>query len=220
MDNDSKALQAIEGTLFEQNKGLLHKFTKMGFGRLQGAGVEIEYEDVFQEMTVSFIKAHRTFDSSKGFSFSAYFGRSCMNNFNKWAANLCREQRELGLIRATDMNFGEFEDKGDVLDYFYEDGEQQSPEDMMIAIEEVRQRVGSLSLDAKRMVLHLIAPTQSMRDVFDEEVADAHEMRAQGHNVKISRDHNFSFIGRDLGMTPGRVSEVRKELSRVFKVKL
>ncbi len=55
-------------------------------------------------MSESFVRAQKTFDPTKGFSFSAYYGQSCWHNFNKWAAKLIEEKQELGLVSVEAMS--------------------------------------------------------------------------------------------------------------------
>lgn len=211
--------EAVETALFAKHQGLLHKFSRAGYARLCKAGVEIEYEDVYQHHAASFHMAYRKYDPTMGVGFPAYFGQACRNNFNKWAERLIREQMSLGLLRFSDMR-GE-KDGDDPGEYLESDGDiAPSPEDRLDHKQQMEHNLRRLSREAKLVVLHLIQPSDDLRTSFDREVREALALREQGHSVKIMQDHNFAYIGRYLGFSHTKMGNVRRELSRVFEVKL
>lgn len=80
-------------TRFEDHKGLIYTLAMRCYARLLGARITaMEFEDVYSEMCVSYTKAARGFDPSRGIGFGAYLGRACYNDFNKIAEKLELEQ--------------------------------------------------------------------------------------------------------------------------------
>ncbi|MCL2874686.1 MAG: hypothetical protein FWF12_00025 [Betaproteobacteria bacterium] len=70
------------GDYYAKNTGMIHQVAVKGFKRLQAIGAAIEYEDVVQELTETFIKSYDLFDASLGMKFSTYFMRSAFNRVN------------------------------------------------------------------------------------------------------------------------------------------
>jgi len=73
---------------YKANVGLVHTVSRKGYTRLVKARVTIDYEDVFQEMSMVFLKACDGFDESRGFKFSTYFFMAAYNRLNNWAQAL------------------------------------------------------------------------------------------------------------------------------------
>lgn len=73
---------------YKANVGLVHSVSRKGFNRLLAAHVTIDYEDVFQEMSIVFLRACDGFDESRGFKFSTFYFRSAFNRLNTWVQDL------------------------------------------------------------------------------------------------------------------------------------
>lgn len=89
---------------YEQNKGLVHAVSRKGFARFSGLGVSMDYEDIFQEMSVIFLKAYEGFDDSKGFKFTTYFYMSAFNRINSWLQKLADERVVHGVVSIEELN--------------------------------------------------------------------------------------------------------------------
>lgn len=85
-------------TDFAAHRDLICKLARKGWGRLQAAGVVIDYDDVFQEMSLIYCKAAERYDATKGFTFTAYLGQAIWHDFNKVAQRLTNDQCGLGLV--------------------------------------------------------------------------------------------------------------------------
>ena len=70
-------------TFYKKNIGLIHVVAKNGFARLQRVGSSINYDDLFQELSVVFIKAYDLYDESKNIKFSTYFTTAARNTVNR-----------------------------------------------------------------------------------------------------------------------------------------
>lgn len=216
MDTQQHAIQAEEARQFRKYEALLNGLARKCYGRLMAAGVVIYYEDVFQNMSMSFVQAHRTYKPEMGYSFSAYFGRACFNNFNKWAKKLIREQtgmensvdengefstKQVGarLVRVADLMDGGHDTDGDYSvrrNHFeamlFESDSALSPEEELMRKQENRQIIGRLSGQAKKVMAKLIDP---------------------------SADMTFAQIGEQLGMSASQLTSAKKELMSAFKVR-
>ena len=68
---------------FKDNIGLVHLVTRKCYGWAQALGVPMDYEDVFQEASMAFVTAARSYDPTVGTKFSAYFSRAAFNQVRK-----------------------------------------------------------------------------------------------------------------------------------------
>jgi RNA polymerase sigma factor (sigma-70 family) len=155
-------------TEFASHEGLIHSFARKGYGRLQAARVSIDYEDVFQEMCVSFTKAKAKYDPQTGFSFSAYFGRAIWNDFNKFADRLITERVELGIINFEDMKSGDDTD-GDITEVLMVEMESyELPESRLEGFQDFVSNfskvMNSLSPVTRKVLLQFIAPSDQMKE--------------------------------------------------------
>lgn len=75
-------------TEFSAHRGLISRIAYKGYVRLQQAGVSVELDDVFQEMSLIYVKAAERYDATKGFTFGAYLGQALWHDFNKYAEKL------------------------------------------------------------------------------------------------------------------------------------
>lgn len=89
---------------YKANVGLVHSVSRKGFARLTAAKVGIDYEDVFQEMSMVFLKAYQGFDESRGFKFSTYFYMAAYNRLNAWAADMIDERVKHGVVSIDELN--------------------------------------------------------------------------------------------------------------------
>lgn len=89
---------------YKANVGLVHSVSRKGFARLTAAKVGIDYEDVFQEMSMVFLKAYQGFDQSRGFKFSTYYYMAAYNRLNAWATDMIDERVKHGVVSIDELN--------------------------------------------------------------------------------------------------------------------
>lgn len=89
---------------YKANVGLVHSVSRKGFARLTAAKVGIDYEDVFQEMSMVFLKAYQGFDESRGFKFSTYYYMAAYNRLNAWATDMIDERIKHGVVSIDELN--------------------------------------------------------------------------------------------------------------------
>lgn len=68
---------------YKENIGLVHYLTRRCLGWVMALGVSMDYDDVFQEVSLAFVTASRQYDSSTGIKFSAYLTRAAYNQIRK-----------------------------------------------------------------------------------------------------------------------------------------
>lgn len=85
MSELQKGVGRAYSTAFEDHKPLIQKLARKGYLRLMGAHVSVDYEDVFQEMCVTYTKAATRYNPEVGVTFTAYLGRAIWNDFNQFA---------------------------------------------------------------------------------------------------------------------------------------
>jgi RNA polymerase sigma factor (sigma-70 family) len=96
-------------TFYAQNSGLIYKIARRAYLRMIAIGAAIEFDDLAQDLTVTFIRAYDTFDESRGVKFSTYFMRCALNCVNPIARRFETERIELGIrsVEELDMTSGE-----------------------------------------------------------------------------------------------------------------
>ena len=120
------------GRYYADNMGLIHVVARKGYGRLQGIGANIGYDDLVQELSEVFIKAYDLFDEGRGLQFSTYFMFSARNEINKIAERFERE-RTGGVVVSAVKNKEEY---GYEVEREYLHGGTSSIEDLNAAGEE------------------------------------------------------------------------------------
>ncbi len=80
-------------TDIRDHEGLVRNMARKALGRLIENRVVVDFEDVYQDMCVSFVKAAQTYDPDRGITFSAYMGRAAYNNFNRTAERMINDAR-------------------------------------------------------------------------------------------------------------------------------
>jgi hypothetical protein len=181
-------------TQFEDHQALLHKFARRGFARLQSARInDVDYDEVFGQMTLYFVQAQQKYNAALGWTFAAYLGRVCHNNFQKWAETLTVEKMALGLISVEDMVGGE-DDETSVADFyeFHQDDAEESAEE---------------ALDRKRRkgLYHLLS--QDSRAVVTA-------------LIKADGNPSINTVGRELGFTATKMKRIKAELTRFYGIEL
>lgn len=68
---------------YEENIGLVHTQAKFGFKWAQGAGLSMDYEDMFQEASEAFLLAANGYKPETGLKFSTYYTKAAFSQFRK-----------------------------------------------------------------------------------------------------------------------------------------
>lgn len=195
-------------TNFDDHTGLVHNFARKGWGRMLAAHVNVEYEDVFQEMSVTFTKAVRTFDPSKGVAFTSYMGRAIWNDFNRYAQKHIDERMQLGLVSMDNI-------EGEDDNYFAESlaSDERTPEESLERKQDMLEKLRALSPTAKFLAAQLISPPAALEEAFAAHQAEAVE--SGGRRVV---GMTLRFIGSFYQIDARRMSAAIKELKTRYGV--
>lgn len=214
-------------TDFKDHEKLLHKFTKGGFARLRGAGIDgIEYEDVYQEMCVSFVRAAKSYNPDAGITFTAYMGRAVINNFNKHADRLIRENESVGHLKIGDLvGDSPCDSEGDgvveMMDRFMMGNimsDISDQEETVLSREAGRINISRLSAASRKVIRDLISPSKELVAHHRAELAQSIHAKAIGAPSKrIYEEIDLKYIVKYHGL---RFKHFNEEVIRVLGVDL
>ena len=201
---------------YQANVGLVHMVSKKGYARLQKAGVAIDYDDVFQEMSIVFLKAYEKFDAERGFKFSTYFCMAAINRTNGWAQGLIEERLKHGVVSIQEMssNQGEDYDAEEVLMV-----DPATPEAHYRVTEFLEHIAKSLSPLAALIVAWMAQPPQEM--IVELRKAEAYALygRQRGFNSRcmatISPRYVANFIRMISDVSTTEAERALKEIDRL-----
>ena len=145
-----------------QLKGLALKF----FGRVMAIGIAMSLEDVEQELSIAYVKAKAAWKPDGGARFTTYFQTVACRHFNACILKEETERAHLGMgsVSALTDKWGMGDDEAeDALEHSAE--QEDSREDSMIRLEEMRERIAKLSPDARRLVAMLLRAEGTCTDV-------------------------------------------------------
>jgi RNA polymerase sigma factor (sigma-70 family) len=206
---------------YKANLGLVHSVSRKGFSRLATAKVVIDYEDVFQEMSIVFLKAFEKFDESKGFKFSTYYFMCAYNRLNRWAQDLIEERLKHGVVSIEEL--GQMTGEGDDFDMSaamtdYADP-STDPESSYRVKELLDHMLKTLSPLAGLILEWSIAPPDEVMTEVRKAQDYAAYGRSQGHNtrcmVQVSPRYVASFIRMVSDVTPPEVAKALKEIEDI-----
>lgn len=180
-------------TDFSSHRGMILTMARKGWGRLQEAGVVMDFDDVFQEMLVIYCKVVKGYDASKGITFTAYLGRAIWNDFNKFAERLINDQCGLGLVRVSEIGADDGMD-------FYEISVSPAlnPEEVCINSRTFQENMGKLPSIERQVIENFVA----------------------GSPAKLDKDNSFSAVMRQMNLTRTQSAAARKRIGDVFGVDL
>lgn len=180
---------------YQANVGLVHTVARKGFGRLTSAGVGIDYEDVFQEMSLVFLKAMEGFDESKGFKFSTYFYMAAYNRLNAWAGDMIEERLKHGVVSVEELADNPDEDYS-LDEILFVDS--ATPEEQYRVTEFLEHIVRELSPLAGLILAWSVAPPPEILDGVRKARLQAEYARSKGVNARcmtqISPRYVASFV--------------------------
>lgn len=185
-------------TKYEDHTGLIHKFSKGGFARLEQFNTSMDYDDIYQENCVSLVKAQKTYNPECGIGFSAYMGRSMINNFNKLADKLIRENTEIGLFSLEGFS----DDDGELDGFKAIEDTSAGPESDLEMTQEARARLAKLSKPARSVIRDLIRPSIGLIEHHRAEYAQSCHGKEMGVPVRrIPIEIDLRYIVKFHGMT-------------------
>ena len=183
---------------YQENVGLVHSLARKGHARLMSAGVALDYEDVFQEMSVTFLKAYKMFDASKGFRFSTYFYMAGLNRLNVWAQKMIEERLKHGVVSIQELNASGEEEEFNLDEVLMPD--EATPEAHCRVSEFLTHLHNTLSPLANLILAWVVTPPPEIITEVRKAEAYAHYGRKQGHNVRCSVDITPRYVANFIRM--------------------
>ncbi len=202
--------------LYANNIGLIHTVARKGYGRLMAIGAGVEYEDVFQEMSIVFIKSAESFDASKGL-LSSYFIRVAYFRINKIVEKFELERVEAGVRSTQELSEMAQGEEDDFVSDFLVD-HSQNPElsaEVSLKVENLMSRLSPLS---KTILEWTVMPPS----VIQREIACKNEhakfARSLGFGIHASPDRekdSFSFACQILERAGVSKTAIKAALSQL-----
>jgi len=199
-------------TDFESHKNLLHKFARMLMGRMQGAGLNPDYDDIFGEMCEAYACALPHYNPEKGITFSAYLGRVVWNNVNRRVDHLLEEHKAIGHVPLSDFAAESGEDDDSILGRLSDDAVQQSPEDIAERNEAMARRMRNLPALVRAVIRELVSPSPELMRTY--EAMKAHRefaMTIHRRPKKVPNEVTLSVIYQHFGLSPDQISTVEQQ---------
>lgn len=202
---------------FESVELLLRKLALKCHKRLASMGLlDIQLEDVFQEMSMTYLMAKERWSPDRGVYFSTYLTTACYRNFETWIRKRMTERRHLGMVNFSSMskvnddghviNMEELASAGNIFGEKYT-MDETTPEGALMASQE-------LAIHRENVQACIPHMTENAKKVMTEILMSEKTREAGQPLVKISD------ILRSVGANRNESARVRKELSIVFGVKL
>jgi RNA polymerase sigma factor (sigma-70 family) len=201
---------------YKANVGLVHSVSKKGYARLRSAGVGLDYDDIFQEMSIVFLKAYSGFDESQGFKFSTYYFRAAYNKLNTWAQKMIDERLEHGVVSIQELNHTE-DGENSLEDVLMVD--HTTPEAQYRVTEFLKHVNDTLSPLASLILAWVLQPPPQVMTEVSKAEANAEFGRSLGYNsrcmVNITPRYIASFIQMISDVTQPDVERALKEIDRL-----
>ncbi len=199
---------------YKANVGLVHSVSRKGYTRLLAARVTIDYEDVFQEMSVVFLKACDGFDESRGFKFSTYYFMAAYNRLNSWAQALIDDRMRYTSI--DDMNSAG-EDDYNLEEVLWQD--YDTPEGHYAVGQMIEHIAKSLSPLASLILTWTISPPKEVVSEIEKARINAEFGRSLGYNtrnmVQLSPRYVANFVRMISDASQYEINTALKEIDKL-----
>lgn len=201
---------------FEKNKGLVHDVSNRGYRRVVSLNVGLEYEDVFQEMSMAFLKAYEGFDESKGYKFTTYYYMAAFNHLNTWIKKTASDRIQHGTVSIEELNSRGDEDNN-IADLIMV--ERLTPEHCAQYGQFVEHISESLSPLASWILEWTLSPPPELLDQVSKARAQAEYGRSLGIDTKCVINMSPRYVGSFILMLAqipkAHIAEAINELSRL-----
>ena len=179
------------------------KFNK----RLFALGFHADYEEVYQDNCVIYTKALKTYSPDSGIAFATYLTRCLCNDFNDRVEKMVAKRESIKIVDVLDEETGEnnIDNIGSSEDVF------ESPEDLAVLSDGIRERVSSLSPLAKLVVRELIAPSNDVKRTMLAMQAHSEYAMTQNQRVYYPEEVNIKVIRKHYGIKANKFNELKAE---------
>lgn len=202
---------------FKDYQKLVSQQAWKALSRLHSLGIHsMEFEDVFQEMSLYYMIALKTFDESKGYVFSTYLVTVMQRRFKRVIDALVEERGNLTSVEELESRASSGDDFS-LYDLIATDA--PSVEDKLIHETETMAKLNKLSNKAKGVLWELINPSAELEEDFNARVAHVRFGQEMGTSDKrIPSELNLHFVCEFHGISGAARRNVRNELKASFGV--
>lgn len=205
---------------FDTYEKLIKKTAWKCFKRLDANGVVIDFEDVYQELVVTFCMAKDGFDASKGYKFSTYLVTSMYRQFNRFAEPLIQGRSLISSVEELEA-FSAGDDGDAPSMYELVDSNEPTPEDIYASKKDRMATLRGLSNDTKRVVRSLIDPSDLLLEAYEAKKAQVnHGIELGIKTMQINEDITFGFILEQQPISRAAKLGVRTEIKSKFGIKI
>lgn len=178
---------------YAKNIGLVHHLARKGFGRLQGIGAAMPYDDMVQELSIVFLRAYELFDPNMGNKFSTYFTFAAYNRINKIVEGFEIERVRLNIRSVEEIDsYTDHEDSSSFAETV--PCTRQQPDEAYEAERTAQDIYGNLSPLAKLIVGWLIEPPAFVLSEFAKAQAHVEYSKSLGHSKRAVTGLRILFI--------------------------
>ncbi|WP_323016355.1 sigma factor [Castellaniella sp.] len=200
-------------TSFEAQNALMMMLSRRVHSRVRQSGAFILFEDIYQEACLAYTNALRTYDPSRGITFSAYLGRAVMNEANRYVKKRIEERTVHKVVAFCELQSDDnFSPEELIPDASF------NVEDLSVRSAEIRERIDRLSLESKLIVRELLSPTRKVlaahRRYVRAAVAKAAEKNARAPSTALT----VRMIGKHLGFSRPQMHAIAREFKEVLGV--
>lgn len=213
IDNGNQPKASIE---FKDYELLAHKITRRLHGHVQKFGLNMQYEDVFQDVSLGYCEALASYNPQKGFAFSTYFFRTARNNFYK-AHQKAFKQHEL--CRTISLDDKADEDSNS----YHEVVASQQFESAEVTLEresDFEKRIKRFSPLAQVIVRQIRNPSPSVVEAFRARTMFMEHSKNVGEKAKSYRSLSINVVCSALGLDRQQALTIKREIQKKCKVQL
>lgn len=162
---------------YAENIGLVRQVAWKGYQRLVAIGAVLEFEDLVQELSITFMRAYDKFDEANGAKFSTYFMHAAYNDLNKIARRHEIERVDMGVrsMEEIDDLAGE---GGSIAERIASDA--MTPEEIVERDSAMREIEANLTPVAALVVRWIIDPPDFLERELQAHQAHADYARSRG----------------------------------------
>jgi hypothetical protein len=215
---------------YESVRRLLLRLTQKCFVRVSALGLGMTFDDVHQEMNLSYVLARDAWNPQAGVRFTTYLTTCCYRNFNARIAKPERERRELGMVNLSDMrprpgSTHGAEEEIDLMEIYGEDcTEVEIPLDQFCTVlgegtgntEQEEHIYGDPMeiVERKQMAIGNLRSISELTPVSRDYVVALIKAARSGDDLPAIRD-----MAASRQMTPSAVTRMRQEIALKFGTK-
>ena len=204
----------VDATSYEHNKFLIVKIAKKCYARVVEFNLPMDFDDVLQEVRISWWQARESFDPQSGFRFSTYFVRSAYNNMNKVVNRLMRRNPPGTITFDGDIN-----NEGFSLDSVIESPDPR-PDEVLEMISNAEEVLDGLSDLARLAVEWIVTPPDFLlwevgAKQEKAKIAENRDGKRRKPPVEVTLPMVVEYIAKSTGFGDPGYKAIMKELKSI-----